>query len=96
MRSRMLYYIQLILINTHIGQGITLKDCSDQISTQVVERVDNGAKYVRVLSFDHLSSVAFDSIPHEILFEKNKKLNFILYIINWMIDFLKDRKVRAR
>ena len=51
MRSRMLYYIHLILINTHIEQGIALKDDSDQISTQVVEGVDNGAKYVRVLSF---------------------------------------------
>ena len=93
MRSRMLYYFQFILINTHIEQGITLKDGSDQISTQVVEGVDNGAKYVRVY---HLSSVAFDSVPHDILFEKVKKLNFILYIINWMIDFLKDRKERVR
>ena len=47
----MFYYIQLILINTHIEQGITLKDGSDQISKQVVEGIDNGAKYVRVLSF---------------------------------------------
>ena len=41
MRSIMLYYIQLILINTHIEQGTTFKDGSDQISTQVIKGVDN-------------------------------------------------------
>ncbi len=55
--------------------------------------LDNGAKYVRVLSFDF--SKAFDSVPHDILFEKVKKLPFNPYIINWMIDFLKDRKQRV-
>ena len=55
--------------------------------------LDNGAKYVRVLSFDF--SKAFDSVPHDILFEKVKKLPFNPYIINWMIDFLKHRKQRV-
>ncbi len=55
--------------------------------------LDNGTKYVRVLSFD--ISKAFDSVPHDILFEKVKKLPFNPFIINWMIDFLKDRKQRV-
>jgi retron-type reverse transcriptase len=55
--------------------------------------LDNGVKYVRVLSFDF--SKAFDSVPHDILFGKVKKLPFNPYIINWMIDFLKDRKQRV-
>jgi hypothetical protein len=55
--------------------------------------LDNGVKYVRVLSFDF--SKAFDSVPHVVLFGKVKKLPFNPYIINWMIDFLKDRKQRV-
>ncbi len=55
--------------------------------------LDNGAKYARVLSFDF--SKAFDSVPHDILFGKVKKLPFNPYIINWMMDFLKDRKQRV-
>ncbi|CAB4027376.1 Hypothetical predicted protein [Paramuricea clavata] len=55
--------------------------------------LDNGVKYVRVLSFDF--SKAFDSVPHDILFGKVKKLPFNPYIINWLIDFLKDRKQRV-
>ncbi|CAB4019685.1 Hypothetical predicted protein, partial [Paramuricea clavata] len=38
---------------------------------------------------------AFDSVPHDILFGKVKKLPFNPYIINWLIDFLKDRKQRV-
>ena len=40
-------------------------------------------------------SKAFDSVPYDILFEKVKKLNFNSYIINWLIDFLKDRMQRV-
>ncbi len=58
-----------------------------------LKELDNGAKYVKVLSFDF--SKAFDSVPHDILFGKVKKLPFNPYIINWMIDFLKDCKQRV-
>jgi hypothetical protein len=46
-----------------------------------------------LLSFDF--SKVFDNAPHDILFGKVKKLPFNPYIINWMIDFLKDGKQRV-
>ena len=59
----------------------------------MLKRLDNDAKYVRILSFDF--SKAFDSVPHDILFKKVKRLPFNPYITNWMINFLKDRKQRV-
>lgn len=55
--------------------------------------LDSDAKYVRVLSFDF--SKAFDSVPHDILCEKIKKLPINPYVVNWIISFLEDRKQRV-
>ena len=40
-------------------------------------------------------SKAFDSIKHSILSEKLKKARLNPYVINWLIDFLSDRKQRV-
>ena len=48
--------------------------------------LDNGAKYVRVLSFD--LSKAFNNVLHDVLFEKVKKLPLNPYVINWLMNFL--------
>ena len=40
-------------------------------------------------------SKAFDSIKHSLLSEKLKKAPLNSYIINWLIDFLGDRKQRV-
>ena len=55
-----------------------------------LKELDNGAKYVRVVSLDF--SKDFDCASHDILFEKVKKSNFIHYFINRIIDFSKHRK----
>ncbi|CAB4031069.1 Hypothetical predicted protein, partial [Paramuricea clavata] len=54
--------------------------------------LEGDAKYVRVLSF-HFRK-AFDSVPHDILCEKLKKLPINPYVTNWLISFLEDRKQR--
>ena len=51
--------------------------------------LENGARYVRVFSFDFKK--AFDSVPHDILCNKLKNLPIILYIINWLVNFLDCR-----
>ena len=55
--------------------------------------LEKDAKYVRVIPFD--LSKAFDSVPHDILCEKLKKLSINPYVINWLISFLKNRKQRV-
>ena len=55
--------------------------------------LDNGARYVRVLSFD--LSKAFDNVPHDVLFENVKKLPLNPYVINWLMNFLQDREQRV-
>ena len=55
--------------------------------------LDKDAKYVRVLSFDF--SKAFDHLPHDLLFEKVKKLPNNPYVVNWMISFLGSRRQRV-
>ena len=53
-------------------------------------------KWLKELDNDAIDfSKAFDSVPYDILFEKVKKLNFNPSIVNWLIDFLKDRKQRV-
>ena len=57
-----------------------------------LEWLDRGAKMLRVFSFDFKK--AFDSVPHDVLCDKIKKLPINPYVINWMINFLKDRYQR--
>ncbi len=56
--------------------------------------LEDGAKYVRVFSFD-LKKV-FDSVPHDILCEKLKGLPLNPHITNWIINFLEDRYQRVK
>ena len=58
-----------------------------------LEWLDKNANYVRVLSFDF--SKAFDSVPHDLLFEKVKKLPINPYVVNWIISFLENRVQRV-
>ena len=58
-----------------------------------LEWLDRGAKMVRVFSFDFKK--AFDSVPHDVLCDKLKKLPINPYVINWMIKFLKNRYQRV-
>ena len=46
-----------------------------------------------MLSFDF--SKAFDSVPHDLLFEKIKKLPINPYVVNWLISFLENRIQRV-
>ena len=55
--------------------------------------LDNDADYVRVISFD--LSKAFDTVSHEIICDKLKATDLNPYIINWMINFLSNRKQRV-
>ena len=56
--------------------------------------MENGAKYVRVFSFDFKK--AFDSVPHDILCSKLKNLPLNPYIINWIVNFLDGRHQRVK
>ena len=58
-----------------------------------LEWLDRGAKMVRVFSFDFKK--AFDSVPHDVLCDKIKNLHINPYVINWMINFLKNRYQRV-
>ena len=53
---------------------------------------DEDVDFIRVISFDF--SKAFDSVPHGILCEKLKQTCLNSYIINWIIDFLTNRRQR--
>lgn len=54
---------------------------------------DNDTKAVRLFAMDF--SKAFDSVSHYILSEKLKTWPLNPFIINWYINFLKDRKQRV-
>ena len=55
--------------------------------------LDGNANFVRVLSFDF--SKAFDTVSHYILSDKLKATNINPYVINWILDFLSQRKQRV-
>ena len=48
---------------------------------------------MRVLSFDF--SKAFDTVSHYILSDKLKATDINPYVINWILDFLSQRKQRV-
>ena len=54
---------------------------------------DEDVDFIRVISFNF--SQAFDSVPHDILCEKLKQTCLNPYIINWIIDFLTNRRQRV-
>ena len=56
--------------------------------------LENGARYVRVFSFDFKK--AFDSVPHDILCSKLKNLRLNPYIGNWIDNFLDGRHQRVK
>ena len=47
----------------------------------------------RAFSFD--SSKAFDTVPHQTVCDKVKGFGINLYVINWIIDLLRNRKQRV-
>ena len=55
--------------------------------------LDGNAEFVRVLSFDF--SKAFDTVSHYILSDKLKATDINRYVINWILDFLSQRKQRV-
>ena len=56
--------------------------------------LENGARYVRVFSFD--LKKAFDSVSHDILCSKLKNLPLNPYIINWIVNLLDGRDQRVK
>ena len=59
----------------------------------LLKHLDNGAKYVRVLSFN--LSKSFDNVLYDVLFEKVKKLPLNPFVVNWLINFSQDREQRV-
>ena len=55
--------------------------------------MDKDADFVKVYSFDF--SKAFDLVSHQIVCNKLKSYNINPYVINWIINFLTDRKQRV-
>ena len=65
------------------------------IQHKVLKYLDNNknCKAVRLFSMDF--SKAFDSVRHVLLSEKLKTVLLNPYIINWYLNFLKDRQQRV-
>jgi hypothetical protein len=55
--------------------------------------LDGNVDHVRVISFD--LKKAFDSVSHNIICKKLEKNNISLYVINWITNFLTDRRQRV-
>ena len=76
------------------------KECHNTIMALIkcqhlsLKWLENGARYVRVFSFDFKK--AFDSVPHDILCNKLKNLPINPYIINWIVNFLECRHQRVK
>ena len=72
-------------------------NCTDallSIQHRTNSYLDNpDCKAVRLFAMDF--SKAFDSVKHELLANKLKKLPLNPYITNWYLNFLKDRKQRV-
>ena len=64
------------------------------IQNKVLSCLDRAdCKAVRLFSMDF--SKAFDSVKHSLLSEKLKNVPLNPYIINWYLNFLKNRKQRV-
>ncbi|PFX22131.1 Hemicentin-2 [Stylophora pistillata] len=67
------------------------KDCGTETALFWMRWLDGHSNFVRVTSFDF--SKAFDSVSHRVVIDKLKKVPEINpYIVNWVINFLKDRE----
>ena len=83
----------------HSDQFAYKKDCGTETALLRNQHfwmrwLDGHSNFVRVLSFDF--SKAFDSVSHRVVTDKLKKVPDINpYIVNWVIDFLKDRQQRV-
>ena len=83
----------------HSDQFAYKKDCGTETALLRNQHfwmrwLDGHSNFVRVLSFDF--SKAFGSVSHRVVTDKLKKVPDINpYIVNWVIDFLKDRQHRA-
>ena len=81
----------------HSDQFAYKKDCGTETAllyNQWMRWLDGHSNFVRVLSFDF--SKAFDSISHRAVTDKLRRVPDINpYIVNWVIDFSKDRQQRV-
>ena len=81
----------------HSDQFAYKKDCGTETAllyNQWMRWLDGHSNFVRVLSFDF--SKAFDSVSHRVVADELKKVPEINpCIVNWVIDFIKDRQQRV-
>ena len=83
----------------HSDQFAYKKDCGTETVLLYNQHfwmrwLDGHSKFVRVLSYDF--SKPFDSVSNRVVTDKLKKLHDINpYIVNWVIDFFKDRQQRV-
>ena len=83
----------------HSDQFAYKKDCGTETALLYNQHfwmrwLDGHSNFVRVLSFDF--SKAFDSVSHRVVADELKKVPEINpCIVNWVIDFLKDRQQRV-
>ena len=73
-------------------EGTSATDALIMCHQKWLSWLDNNADHVRVVSFD--LKKAFDSVSHNIVCKKLEKTNINPYIINWIANFLSDRRQR--